>query len=93
MATGKEKDKNHSIPKGEKKEDSNKVVPFHKLFVTVDSFDIMLMCIVSLGSIGTGVCLPIKTLLFGNLINAFGSNMANTDKVVHEVSKVKYLNL
>ncbi|GLJ08654.1 hypothetical protein SUGI_0093070 [Cryptomeria japonica] len=88
MATRKEKDKNDSSTEGEKKEDSNKVVPFHKLFVTADSLDIMLMCIGSLGSMGTGVCLPIMTLLFGNLIDAFGSNKANIDKVVHEVSKI-----
>ncbi|GLJ08069.1 hypothetical protein SUGI_0080820 [Cryptomeria japonica] len=93
MATGKKKDKNDSSTEGEKEEDSNKVVPFHKLFVTTDSLDIIMMCIGSLGSMGIAVCLTIMVVLFGNLIDEFGSNMTNTKKVVHVVSKMKSLNL
>ncbi|XP_057864658.1 ABC transporter B family member 11 [Cryptomeria japonica] len=88
MATEKEKYKNDSRAQGEKKEDSYKSVPFYKLFVTADSLDIMLMCLGSLGSMGNGASIPLMTVLFGNLINSFGSNTADKHKLMHEVSKI-----
>ncbi|XP_061375398.1 ABC transporter B family member 4-like [Gastrolobium bilobum] len=62
-------------------------VPFHKLFSFADSTDILLMTVGTVGAIGTGLSRPLMTLLFGQMIDRFGSNQQNTD-IVKEVSKV-----
>jgi len=72
---------------GEREEKAERV-PFFKLFAFADSTDILLMVIGTIGAIGNGSGLPIMTLLFGQMINSFGSNQQN-DNVVEEVSKVK----
>ncbi|XP_017980794.1 PREDICTED: ABC transporter B family member 4 [Theobroma cacao] len=70
--------------KGDEK--TNKV-PFYKLFAFADSTDILLMIIGTIGAVGNGVCMPLMTILFGDLVDAFGENQSN-DKVVDVVSEV-----
>ncbi|KAH9313083.1 hypothetical protein KI387_028118, partial [Taxus chinensis] len=82
------KDEKNGKAEGEKKEESIQVVAFHRLFVTADSLDIMLMCIGSIGSVGIGLSYPFMTLLMGSLINAFGRNEAEKNKVEHLVSQI-----
>ncbi|KAG4401519.1 hypothetical protein AAZX31_02G008000 [Glycine max] len=72
--------------KGKQKE-KPETVPFHKLFAFADSTDILLMAVGTIGAIGNGLGLPLMTLLFGQMIDSFGSNQQNTH-VVEEVSKV-----
>ncbi|OIV91033.1 hypothetical protein TanjilG_16993 [Lupinus angustifolius] len=74
---------------GEKSKQKEKpeTVPFHRLFSFADSTDILLMTVGTIGAIGNGLGLPIMTLLFGQMIDTFGSNQ-RTDHVVEEVSKV-----
>lgn len=62
-------------------------VPFPKLFTFADSADTALMIIGSIGAIGNGLCMPLMTLLFGDLIDTFGNNQNNSD-TVDKVSKV-----
>ncbi|KAF7852173.1 hypothetical protein BT93_L0561 [Corymbia citriodora subsp. variegata] len=62
------------------------MVPFHKLFSFVDSTDILLMVVGSISAIWNGLSLPLMTELFGQLINTFGKNQADSD-VVDLVSK------
>ncbi|XP_024981326.1 ABC transporter B family member 21-like [Cynara cardunculus var. scolymus] len=71
----------------EKQKESTYTVPFYKLFAFADSSDHMLMIAGTLGAIGNGICMPLMTILFGDLIDAFGQNQ-NTNDVVHVVSKV-----
>ncbi|XP_019091645.1 PREDICTED: ABC transporter B family member 11 isoform X4 [Camelina sativa] len=73
--------------KKEKTDEKTKTVPFYKLFAFADSFDVFLMVCGSIGAIGNGVCLPLMTLLFGDLIDSFGKNQNNKD-IVDVVSKV-----
>ncbi|KAG7595575.1 P-loop containing nucleoside triphosphate hydrolase [Arabidopsis suecica] len=73
--------------KEEKSDEKAKTVPFYKLFAFADSFDVLLMICGSIGAIGNGVCLPLMTLLFGDLIDSFGKNQNNKD-IVDVVSKV-----
>lgn len=73
--------------KKEKNDEKTKTVPFYKLFAFADSLDVFLMICGSVGAIGNGVCLPLMTLLFGNLIDSFGKNQNNKD-IVDVVSKV-----
>ncbi|EPS62261.1 hypothetical protein M569_12530, partial [Genlisea aurea] len=61
-------------------------VPFYKLFGFATPTDKLLMFIGTVGAIGNGLCLPLMTIVFGDLINAFGRNAINHD-VVHAVSK------
>ncbi|KAL0459172.1 UNVERIFIED_CONTAM: ABC transporter B family member 11 [Sesamum latifolium] len=69
-------------------------VPYHKLFSFADPADYALMVIGTITAVGSGFCLPLMTLLFGELANSFGQN-AETKRVVDEVSKVslKYVYL
>ncbi|KAL2338875.1 hypothetical protein Fmac_013321 [Flemingia macrophylla] len=72
--------------KSKAKEEAAKTVPLYKLFYFADPLDHLLMFMGTVGAIGNGVSMPLMTLIFGNMINAFGGN-ENTDEVVNEVSK------
>nr|KYP57750.1 ABC transporter B family member 21 [Cajanus cajan] len=72
--------------KSKAKDEAAKTVPLYKLFSFADPLDHLLMLLGTVGAIGNGVSLPLMTLIFGNMINAFGGNK-NTDEVVDEVSK------
>ncbi|KAJ4727918.1 ABC transporter B family protein [Melia azedarach] len=74
------------LPKSKEKEKTN-MVPFRKLFAFADSLDRALMIIGSIGAIGNGLCLPLMTILFGDLVNSFGENQ-NTSETVDAVSRV-----
>ena len=62
-------------------------VPFHKLFAFADSTDVALMLLGALGAVANGAAMPFMTVLFGNLIDAFGGAMSIHD-VVNRVSNV-----
>ncbi|KAL8055536.1 hypothetical protein ABFX02_04G062700 [Erythranthe guttata] len=62
-------------------------VPYHKLFSFSDKADYALIAIGTITALVSGLCLPLMTLLFGQLANSFGHNV-ETNTVVHEVSKV-----
>ncbi|KAL9318789.1 hypothetical protein ACSQ67_015306 [Phaseolus vulgaris] len=70
-----------------KQKEKPETVPFFKLFAFADSTDILLMVVGTIGAIGNGMGLPIMTLLFGEMIDSFGSNQQNPN-VVEAVSKV-----
>lgn len=70
-----------------KETEATKVVPFYKLFSFADSTDVILMIIGTISAIGNGVCLPMLSILFGELTDAFGRNQSN-DETVDKVSKV-----
>ncbi|CAO2162226.1 unnamed protein product [Urochloa humidicola] len=62
-------------------------VPFHKLFAFADSTDAALMVLGALGAVANGAAMPFMTVLFGNLIDAFGGAMS-IHEVVERVSNV-----
>ncbi|XWS31898.1 hypothetical protein CRYUN_Cryun23aG0115300 [Craigia yunnanensis] len=70
-----------------KGDEKTNTVPFYKLFAFADSTDTLLMIIGTIGAVGNGLCMPLMTILFGDLIDTFGENQSN-DKVVDVVSKV-----
>jgi len=80
-----------NMSKEEKKAEKKKVhvVSFYKLFSFADRWDYMLMFIGSIGAIGNGASMPLMTLIFGDLTNAFGNNQGDQSAVVHAVSKVR----
>ncbi|XP_073064615.1 LOW QUALITY PROTEIN: ABC transporter B family member 4 [Primulina eburnea] len=74
------------LKNAKKKEETANSVPFYKLFAFADSTDKFLMIAGSIGAIGNGLCLPLMTILFGELIDSFGEN--TTSDTVSVVSKV-----
>ncbi|KAG8370995.1 hypothetical protein BUALT_Bualt13G0041100 [Buddleja alternifolia] len=83
-----------SISETSEKSKNVEKVPYHKLFSFADSADCALMIIGFITAVGSGLCLPLMTLIFGELANSFGRNV-ETKSVVNEVSKVslKYVYL
>ncbi|GJN32113.1 hypothetical protein PR202_gb20587 [Eleusine coracana subsp. coracana] len=66
---------------------SSSRVPFHRLFAFADCTDVMLMVLGALGAVANGAAMPFMTVLFGNLIDAFGGALSIHD-VVNRVSMV-----
>ncbi|CAA7402085.1 unnamed protein product [Spirodela intermedia] len=67
------------------------MVPFCRLFAFADALDVALMTVVpDTAAVGNGVALPLTTLFFGHLINAFGSSSGAGD-VLHQVSEFVYV--
>ncbi|OIW14039.1 hypothetical protein TanjilG_11384 [Lupinus angustifolius] len=71
---------------GHKANKVNEKVHFYKLFTFADSLDSTLMTIGVISAIGNGLSQPLMTLIFGKLINAFGTT--DQSNIVKEVSKV-----
>ena len=62
-------------------------VSFYKLFTFADRLDVLLMVVGSICAVGNGLSQPLMTLIFGQLINSFGSS--DQSHVIDEVSKVR----
>nr|GEU90366.1 ABC transporter B family member 11-like isoform X1 [Tanacetum cinerariifolium] len=77
-----------------KTEATEDVVPYCKLFAFADSTDYLLMFVGAISAIGSGICIPMQTLIFGELIDAY-SQTTDDKAIVHQVSKVslKYVYL
>ncbi|KAJ0014347.1 hypothetical protein Pint_20697 [Pistacia integerrima] len=83
-----EKDDNQQdLEKRKDKEESTNKLPYYKLYSFANFTDFLLIGVGTIGAIGNGMCMPFMTLLFGELVNAYGEN-EDTKKVVDEVSKV-----
>ncbi|XP_040374774.1 ABC transporter B family member 11 isoform X1 [Rosa chinensis] len=76
------------------KEDGTKTVPLYKLFSFADSMDYLLMSVGTISAIGNGLCMPLLTIIFGDLITSFRET-GNNKRVADAVSKValKYVYL
>ncbi|KAF3456695.1 hypothetical protein FNV43_RR01349 [Rhamnella rubrinervis] len=67
-------------------DDQQQKVSFYKLFLFADKLDVVLMIVGTVGAIGNGMSQPLMTLIFGQLINSFGSSIPSN--VIDEVSQV-----
>ncbi|KAF8018912.1 hypothetical protein BT93_H3721 [Corymbia citriodora subsp. variegata] len=74
---------------GEGKKGNDQRVSFFKLFAFADRLDVLFMVVGTVAAIGNGLAQPLMTLIFGKLINSFGST--DPDHIVKEVSKVAVL--
>ena len=63
-------------------------VGFGELFRFADGLDYALMAIGSLGAVVHGCSLPLFLRFFADLVNSFGSNAHDTDKMTQQVLKV-----
>ncbi|KAJ1414190.1 P-loop containing nucleoside triphosphate hydrolase [Sesbania bispinosa] len=64
-------------------------VPFYKLFTLADHLDVTLMIIGVICAMANGLTQPLMTLIFGKLINTFGTT--DPSHIVNQVSKVALL--
>jgi len=69
------------------KNETNKTVPFYKLFSFADSQDCLLMLVGAISAVANGICTPLLTIFVGDAIDALGGH-ADNKQVLHEVSKV-----
>ncbi|KAJ4872169.1 ABC transporter B family member 1 [Raphanus sativus] len=71
----------------EPKKDEIRGVAFKELFRFADGLDYVLMIIGSVGAFVHGCSLPLFLRFFADLVNSFGSNANNVDKMMQEVLK------
>lgn len=67
-------------------DDARKKVSFTGLFRYADGTDVLLMLLGTVGALANGVSQPVMTVIFGQVINAFGD--ATIDNVLHRVNEV-----
>lgn len=65
--------------------DAGKKVPFTGLFRYADGTDVLLMLLGTVGALANGVSQPVMTVIFGQVINAFGD--ATIDDVLNRVNQ------
>ncbi|CAI6000919.1 unnamed protein product [Closterium sp. NIES-65] len=88
-AEEKEKAEKEKGEKGDPKEGAEEAgsVPYWQLFRYADKWDVALMVVGSVGAIAQGIALPMMALLFGDMMNAFGSNTTSMDAMLDQVAK------
>ncbi|KAJ1284940.1 hypothetical protein BS78_03G243800 [Paspalum vaginatum] len=70
-------------------DDAGKKVSFAALFRYADRRDVLLMLVGTAAAPANGMAQPLMTVIFGQVINAFGG--ATTDTVLHRVNKLGYV--
>ncbi|GMH09836.1 hypothetical protein Nepgr_011677 [Nepenthes gracilis] len=75
---------------GEKPKEAISPVGFNELFRFADGLDYTLMAIGSVGAFVHGCSLPLFLRFFADLVNSFGSNANNPDKMMQEVLKYAF---
>ncbi|GJM89642.1 hypothetical protein PR202_ga05850 [Eleusine coracana subsp. coracana] len=71
--------------RGSKGEEEKVVVGLHRLFQFADGADALLMAAGAAGAVANGVAQPLMTLVFGEVVHAFGSG--SRDDVLRRVSQ------
>jgi ATP-binding cassette subfamily B (MDR/TAP) protein 1 len=64
-------------------------VSFLKLFSFADRIDVILIVVGTISAMANGVSQPLMTVIFGKLINSFGSS--DPSQAINQVSKVVFL--
>ncbi|XP_047334182.1 ABC transporter B family member 1 [Impatiens glandulifera] len=73
-----------------KQDESLPSISFFQLFRFADGLDYVLMAIGTIGAIIHGSSLPLFLRFFADLVNSFGSNSNNMDKMTQEVIKYAF---
>ncbi|KAI9196870.1 hypothetical protein LWI28_027690 [Acer negundo] len=87
MDTGKMKENQEAEQNGEEsnEDDQNQKVSFYKLFTFADRLDVIMMIVGTLSAITGGLAQPLMSVIFGEIVDSFGT--ATPDNVVGVVSK------
>lgn len=72
------------LQESKKRSDS---IPYYKLYSLADRTDYVLLIVGTISAILNGISLPMSTVFFGDMVNAFGMNI-NIRNIAHAVSKV-----
>ncbi|XP_042462551.1 ABC transporter B family member 11-like isoform X1 [Zingiber officinale] len=72
------------LQESKKRSDS---IPYYKLYSLADRTDYFLLIMGTISAILNGISLPMSTVFFGDMVNAFGMNI-NIRSIAHAVSKV-----
>ncbi|XP_020098154.1 ABC transporter B family member 4-like isoform X1 [Ananas comosus] len=80
------KEKEEEVKKEEEKKEEVKKVGVHRLLAFADAADGLLMAVGAVAAVANGVSQPLMTVIFGQVIDAFGGGDANS--VLHRVNKV-----
>lgn len=67
---------------------SKRTLTFKELFSLATPFDIMLMVIGSIGSMGMGVTMPVFNKLFGEIMNQLNDSGSNIEEIVGQVALI-----
>ncbi|MED6156764.1 Multidrug resistance protein 1 [Stylosanthes scabra] len=81
---------NGSVDNNSNKPETLPSVGFRELFRFADGLDYVLMSIGTVGAIVHGCSLPLFLRFFADLVNSFGSNANNLDKMTQEVVKYAF---
>ncbi|BBN16210.1 autophagy-related protein 9 [Marchantia polymorpha subsp. ruderalis] len=84
---GAKKDKK-SKKKKKKDDEVVELISIRELFSFADGLDRILIIVGTIAAICNGLAQPLMTLVFGQLINAFGQNTTDTKELVSEVGAV-----
>ncbi|KAE9621806.1 putative xenobiotic-transporting ATPase [Lupinus albus] len=93
IANGGDGNGNNSNSSGEKKKTKAESVPpigFVSLFRFADGLDYILMAIGTVGAVVHGCSLPLFLRFFADLVNSFGSNANDVNKMTQEVVKYAF---
>ncbi|XP_002969904.2 ABC transporter B family member 19 [Selaginella moellendorffii] len=78
----------NSISSEKKMEEEKQAsIPLHKIFAFADGVDCAFMFGGTIGAVAHGLALPIFLLLFGKLLNSFGSLASDPQEMYRQVSK------
>lgn len=72
------------LQESKKRSDS---ISYYKLYSLADRTDYVLLIVGTISAISNGISLPMSTVFFGDMVNAFGMNV-NIRNIAHAVSKV-----
>jgi hypothetical protein len=64
-------------------------VSIFRLFAFADPLDYLLLTVGTVAAMAHGAAMPVFFLFFGDLIDAFGSNVDNPSNIAHSVNKVE----
>ncbi|KAL6186143.1 hypothetical protein ACLB2K_042264 [Fragaria x ananassa] len=59
-----------------KEDATNNRIPYYKLFSFADIMDYLYMSVGTISAIGNGLCMPLMTVIMGEVINSFGDTIS-----------------
>lgn len=89
VAMHSEEIRNEAETSSEKDAIKPQTLPFYKLLSQADELDWILMALGTFGSIVHGLAQPVGYYLLGLALDAFGTNINNTDEMVKALFKVR----
>ncbi|XP_050216410.1 ABC transporter B family member 21-like isoform X2 [Mercurialis annua] len=84
------KDSNLSMKEQETASEAEDYSSYNKLFSFAGSLDILLMVFGTIAAFGNGICMPLMTILLGQLVDSIGKTGTTSSAVAHNVAEVSF---